>query len=300
MNILITGGAGYIGNHLVPLLHNLKEVEEVIVYDNLSRRELNFFFGKNDLPKVSFIQGDILDSDRLENAIKGVDVVIHLAALVSQPYNHLQNLQYEQVNRWGTLNVVRAIQKSRVKSVLYLSSAAVFGFKENLDKTEALAPSNAYARSKYNGEQYANLLAEDFSTCVLRAGNVFGFNPCFGIEGVLNTFMFDGLVKGEIKIFGDGTQLRPFVSLSSLGEIILNWLANPSSKTTLAVDFNASMNELKDWLLAQKPELNYQYLNQNQSFPSQSFANVESQEKRDFFLEEAWKNFQNELCVKTN
>lgn len=298
MKILVTGGAGYMGCALVPQLNAMPEVSRVVVYDNLSKGDYSFFFGAQHLQKVSFVQGDILDNYKLEKVMQGIDVVIHLAAFVAQPFNHLQNLQYEQVNRWGTLSVVRCIQKAEtVKAVLYMSSASVYGFTENTDAHATPTPENGYATSKLSGEQYMALLNEQCTVKILRAGNVFGFNTCLGIEGVLNTFMFDALVKNEIKIYGNGSQNRPFVWLQHVCAEVQNWVRNQTSGQGLCIDFNASLNELKDWLLTQRPELSYQYINQNQRFPSQSFAGYPTGVQAEI-LNKAWQEFEMGLRVK--
>ena len=200
MIVLVTGGAGYVGNSLVPLLNEQETIKKIIVYDNLSRGELNFFFGQGELTKVSFVKGDILDPYKLQQTLEDVDVVIHLAAFVSQPFNHHQNMSYEQVNRWGTLSLVRCLEKAlKIKKLCYLSSASVYGFRDDIEISDEPSPGNAYSQSKLEGEKYISLLEDKIDTCVLRAGNIFGFNSCIGLEGVINVFFFDALVKNEIR-----------------------------------------------------------------------------------------------------
>src|SRR5690606_7281233 len=104
MKILITGGAGYVGYSLITAMAADNSIDEIILYDNLLHNNFNVFIGTEKLSKVRFIKGDILDPFNLEKAMDNVDVVIHLAAFVSLPYNHLQNFQFEQINCWGSLN----------------------------------------------------------------------------------------------------------------------------------------------------------------------------------------------------
>lgn len=298
MKILVTGGAGYVGCELLPMLNGLPDVESIVVYDNLSRRELNFFFGSKLLQKVTFVNGDILDSVKLSVALKDVDTVIHLAAFVSHPFNHLQNLQYEQVNRWGTLSLVRCVQQSEsVKRFLYMSSAAVYGFREDISKNDEAQPGNAYGLSKLNGEGYVELLRNEMDVAIIRAGNIFGFNTCMGLDGVLNVFFFDSLVKGEIKIYGNGQQKRPFVAIITVVNKIIDCLNGQKSELMLSVEFNSTMNELKDWLLNQQENLNYQYLNQNQVFPGQSFL-LDTIANRESLLMEAYEKFKKNIRVR--
>lgn len=282
MKVLLTGGAGYIGYSLARTLHENEEVDEILIYDNLSRTSFHFFTGRENLPKISFIKGDILDSDLLETALKRVDVVYHLAAFVSQPYNHLQNLQYEQVNRWGTLSVARAIEKSGVESrAIYLSSAAVYGFRDDIQPMDSPSPNNAYGDSKYHGEQYFSLIRGKTSTSVIRAGNVFGFNPCMRLDSVINSWIFNGITQGKIQIFGSGDQKRAFVSLETLVDVLASVLKQDKSHSEfgVAVEFCASLNQLRDWLVEKIPGLEYTYLNQNQLFPGQNFPNYPMEQK---------------------
>jgi len=114
MHVLITGGAGYIGTALVEMLSQNKAVSQIDIYDNLSRANRNFFIGKNKLnsTKVNFIQGEILDSRKLKKALKGVDVVYHLAANVTTPFSDQNPHLFEQVNHWGTAELTYAIEES--------------------------------------------------------------------------------------------------------------------------------------------------------------------------------------------
>jgi len=298
MNVLVTGGAGYIGSELVSTLNKLDSIDKIIVYDNLSCKQYNLFYGRDHLDKVEFILGDILDTEKLNQAIKDVQIVIHLAAFVSEPFNHLQNLQYEQVNTWGTLNVVRAIQNSKtVKAALYLSSLSVYGFRENIDlEKDKPAPENGYGVSKLKGEDYFKLLNDFCEYSILRSANVFGFNNFLGTEGVLNTFIFDTLVYQNIKIYGTGNQYRPFIFIDNLILKIVNQVKSASSVELIGIDFNATMNELKDWLMIKSPSTSYMYINQNQEFPSQSFK-IDT-ENMEIELEKAWESFNNLLTIK--
>lgn len=300
MRILITGGAGYLGSELVSYLNSLEQVKHITVYDNLSRGELNFFFGSENFDKVKFVKGDILDSYRLEQVLSEIEVVIHLAAFVSEPYNNLQNLQYEQVNQWGTLSLVRCIQKSKnVKRLLYMSSSAVYGFLDELKAENEPLPANAYGTSKLKGEQYALLLKNNLDVKIIRSANIFGFSQCMRGEGVINAFFFDAIINGEIKIYGDGMQRRPFVSLMNLIKRVANWVLQNDCTDIISVDFNCDMNELKDWLLEKVENLNYQYLNQNQSFSSQSFKIEDKNLNKYKLLNETFENFQQGLRIRS-
>jgi UDP-glucose 4-epimerase len=103
VKILLTGGAGYIGNELVYRLSEETSIEEILVYDNLCKGNYNLFTGLRKVPgkNVRFTQGDILDSRSLRSAMRGVDLVIHLAAKVPTPYADQDPHDFEQSNHWG-------------------------------------------------------------------------------------------------------------------------------------------------------------------------------------------------------
>lgn len=299
MRVLLTGGAGYVGYSLARALHELPQVEEILIYDNLSRTGFNFFTGDQKLPKIRFIKGDILDSDRLTEALDGMDVVYHLAAFVSQPYNHLQNLQYEQVNRWGTLSLVRTIERAGgIKRAIYLSSVAVYGFRDDIQPGDSPSPNNAYGNSKFHGEQYFKLLQDDTETVILRAGNIFGYNPCMRLDSVVNSWIFKGLTEGKINIYGSGDQKRAFVSLDNLTQQLTAFLSEGNSPVSdNAIDFCASLNQLRDWLLVQLPEVEYTYLNRNQLFPGQNFSDYQMSKEHEEILNEAFRGMRKALVI---
>ena len=274
MKVLITGGAGYIGYDLVRALHPHSSIQEIRVYDNLSRSGHHFFMGSKKLPKVRFVKADILDSHTLERALEDVEIVFHLAAYVSQPYNHLQNLQYEQVNRWGTLNLCRAIREQKtVKKCIYLSSTAVFGFG-NIENIHAqAAPTNAYGESKFHAEEYIKTLPDRCSAHIIRSANVFGYNPCTRLDNILNKWIFSALTENKITIYGNGEQKRGFVPIHRVVDDLISIIntENTSGEPTTSMLFSASLNQLKSWLQSAIPSLEYRYLNRNQNFPSQEF-----------------------------
>lgn len=299
MNILITGGAGYVGTQLAELLHEENSVNQIVIYDNLSRENYGFFFRSEKLPKIRFVKGDILDNHKLEQELRSVDIVIHLAGHVAFPYNHLQNLQYEQINRWGTLSVVRAVENAgRVKQFFYLSSLAVYGFGKNMKFEDEPTPGNAYGVSKYEAEKYVLLLKKKCRVNIMRSGNVFGFNRMVRLDSVMNSFFFEACVKGNMKIYGNGNQLRTFVHINKLTRQMVDTLLNADSPTfTYAADFSASLNEIKDILVEQQPGSEYTYINQNQSFDDQQFEIPSARENIKQEVTAAYTDFKSKFIL---
>ena len=150
-NIIITGGAGYVGASLCEALNALPEVESIVVYDELIRNDRRFFFGPSEstvLDKVRFVRGDILDTRRLSQACQGMNVMIHLAAFVDEPFTYSQHTRYDQVNAYGALAVTRALEENpEIQRLVHLSSSAVYGFREGIDPADAPNPQNGVERS---------------------------------------------------------------------------------------------------------------------------------------------------------
>lgn len=300
MKILVTGGAGYIGTSLVEQLNAHEDVSEIYVLDNLSRVPLSFFLGTEKWTKVRFIKGDILDSYILEDIIAKVDVVYHLAAFVLSPYNYEQNVQYEQINRWGTLNIVRCIQQAehKIKRFIYLSSASVYGLHGRVNFQDEPNPTNAYGKSKLEGEKFVQLLKDYCPIHILRAANVFGFNPSFREDSVLNHFIFHGIVHNKILIYGDGSQLRPFVPLPDVVQALLDFLNMQDSTITNAALFNSNLNEIKDWLLANHlPDMEYTYLNPAIRYEQQLVEGLKTLSDVSPLLDKAFEVFRENIRI---
>ena len=155
MKVMITGGAGYIGTELTQQLLKNPEIEEIIIFDNLSRKNFNLFIGHNKLTndRIRFILGDILDSYKLRKIIGEVDVVYHLAAKVLTTFANDDPHMFEQVNHWGTAELSYALEQSEVKKVIYLSSSSVYGdTEEQIYEDTTPQPRTYYGISKLNGE----------------------------------------------------------------------------------------------------------------------------------------------------
>lgn len=267
MNVLITGGAGYVGTKLVKHLTEKNEVNKILIYDNLSKGHQNFFLGRHfaDEDKIQFFQGDILDTRQLKKLMKEVDVVIHLAAIVTTPFANTDPHFYEQVNHWGTAEVVYAAEDADISKFIYLSSTSVYGASEEVatDKTVP-APSTFYGISKLRGEEHVNRLAEKTNAIVLRGGNVYGFSKSMRFDAVINRFMFDANFSNRIQINGNGKQSRAFIHVESLANSLCQIVSkNIASGTYNLVDKNLQILDIVDVLKEIYPSLEFLFTNQH-------------------------------------
>ena len=260
MHILITGGAGYIGFSLLRELSARSDIEKITVIDNLARRNFALFVsGSHGRVPVDFRRMEILDGRSLQTVVNEANVIFHLAGHAITPQLDVQHHVYDQVNNWGTSELARCIeQASQVRQVVYLSSFAVYGSNEEpvTEETEP-APFSSYGMSKLAGEAHVRRLQND-NRCVqiLRAGNVYGFNPAVRFDAVVNAMAFDACTAGLVSIHGNGHQVRPLIDVSSLATL-LSALINqlPESGTWNVANENVSVNEIADTLAKHIPNL---------------------------------------------
>jgi UDP-glucose 4-epimerase len=267
MKVLVTGGAGYIGTELINQLISRPDVEKVVVYDNLSRPNHNFFLGlrlKNHA-KIVFVKGELLDSRALRKALKGVDVVYHLAAKVTTPFANADAHAYEQVNHWGTAELVYAIEDSTVKRFIYTSSTGVYG-SSNIPAHEDKPPDpkTFYAVSKLRGEEHVRRLIGKIDTYIMRCGNVYGYSKSMRFDAVINKFIFDANFSRLITIQGDGKQSRTFIHIEMVAKALSNLLvADLPSDVYNIVDKNLTVLDILDVLKELMPDLEFIFINQH-------------------------------------
>ncbi len=226
MNILITGGAGYIGNELVFELLKDPAVSEIIIYDNLSRKNYNLFLDTHYEPKkVRFVWGELLDSRKLRQVLQNIDVVYHLAAKVSTPLATENSHLFEQINHWGTAELVYAVEESKVKKFVYLSTTSVYGASEEMVAVDTPPdPKTFYGSSKLRGEAHVERLMDTRDAWIIRSGNVYGYSPSVRFDAVINRFMFEANFIGRIQITGNGKQQRAFVHVDKVVNMLSNLL----------------------------------------------------------------------------
>ena len=222
---LVTGGAGFIGSHVVERLRKAGwRVRVIDDFSTGSRENLT-----SAAKSIEIIEGSVTDSTLLERACQGSDVVFHLAAKASVPESFKKPKEYERVNVFGTDCVLKAARNAGAKRVVFSSTCAVYGDARKLPINEN-APTNPlspYAVTKLAGEDRGRLLAGAGGPAftVLRYFNVYGLrqNPRSAYSGVISRFV-EALHQGEAPtIFGDGRQTRDFVHVRDVAEA--NWLA---------------------------------------------------------------------------
>ncbi len=266
MKILITGGAGYVGTVLSYQLENIADIEEIIIYDNLHRGNYNLFIGSSKLKKkLSFVAGDILDTRKLKQALEGVDIVYHLAATVTTPFADQDPHFFEQINHWGTAELVNAVEKSGVKKFIYLSSASVYGdTAEEVDINTPANPITFYSISKMRGEEHVSRLSElKIDTYIFRCANVYGYSKSMRFNSVINRFMFNANFTNRITINGNGEQQRSFIHIekaaSTLASLVNTNLVGGKYNLTENI---LSINDIADTLKEVYSNLEYLYINQ--------------------------------------
>ena len=266
MNVLITGGAGYVGTELVYKLSQLDEVESIVVYDNLSRGNFNLFIGHQVVSaKVKFVHGEILDSRKLNKALKNIDVVFHLAAKVTTPFANTDGHIYEQTNHWGTAELTYALEESAVKKLIFLSTTGVYGNTKQAATEDALPePDNFYSISKLRAEQHVKRLSEKINTIIIRLGNVYGYSKSMRFDAVINRFMFDAHFTNRITINGSGSQHRSFIHIEKTTEVLAQLLQKEIANGTYNLtDKTLSILDIVEVMKIIYPDLESFFINQN-------------------------------------
>ena len=267
MKVLITGGAGYIGTVLTKHLVQYPEIAEIVIYDNLSRKNSNLFLGDRlpNAEKVELVVGDILDLRKLNKILSDVDVVFHLAARVSTPFANVDADFHEQVNHWGTSELVSAVEESNVEKFIFTSSTSVYGASDGLiDENQEPNPKTFYGISKYRGEEHVKRLQKKRNALILRCANVYGYSRSMRFDAVINRFMFDANFTNRIQIHGNGKQNRAFVHVNVLIRALIGCLLNdvPSGIYNV-VDKNLQILDIVDILKEIYPTLEFIFVNQH-------------------------------------
>jgi len=222
MNILITGGAGFIGSHLVDFLITKKEIKKIIVLDNIEDGSLKNLKDALKNSKVKFFKRDIRNFKSIKNCFRNVDQVVHLAAL-SDIVPSIENpIEYLNTNIMGTVNILESMRIHKIKKIVYSASSSCYGipFSVPTKETDKISTRYPYAYSKYIGEQTIKHWAEVYKLnyISLRLFNVYGIRSrTHGAYGAaLGVFLKQKLSKTPFTVVGNGKQKRDFIYVSDI------------------------------------------------------------------------------------
>ena len=253
---MVTGGAGFIGKHLVAKL--LRDQHEITIFDNFSSSS------KNDITYlledgVSLVTGDVLDYDLLLKSMSSCDFVIHLAAQTSVSQSIADPKTTADIIVDGTVNVLKSCVKANVKNIIFSSSAAVYGNSLDtlISEKSHLNPLSSYGASKlvaeYNLQTFSKLFG--LNSISLRLFNVYG-NGQTSEAGVIRKFLKNISKDVPLEIFGDGTQTRDFVHISDVIEAFYCAIRNIEAKRGEIYNIGSgsatSINELASLLISSK------------------------------------------------
>jgi nucleoside-diphosphate-sugar epimerase len=237
MRYLVTGGAGFIGSHIVERL--VREGAAVTVLDDLSTGRREHLRAVRE--RIRFIRGSVGRLEACRRAMQGVDYVIHQAAVVSVPRSTRHPLAAHQTNVTGTLNVLLAAREANVRRVVFAGSTAAYGDAEEAPQHEALLPRplSAYAASKLAGEAYCQAFwhTHGLETVVLRYFNIFGPRQNLDSQygAVVPLFIAAALNGDPAVIFGDGAQTRDFTFVTNVVDANLLACHAPAEQAAGAV-----------------------------------------------------------------
>jgi UDP-glucose 4-epimerase len=234
--ILVTGGAGFIGSHIVEHFHGAAKVR---VLDNLRTGVRGNLQGL----ACEFIEGSVTDRATVRSVMNGVDYVFHLAAMVSVPESMAKPIECVEINTIGTLIVLEEASRANVKKLCFSSSAAIYGDNPVVPKVETMLPEprSPYAVTKLDGEHYCAMFQREglLETVSLRYFNVFGArqDPRGPYAAAVPIFIGRALKNEPIAIFGDGGQTRDFISVKDVVAANVHFATKPG----LTGVFNVAM-----------------------------------------------------------
>ena len=260
MKILITGGAGFIGSHLVDFLIKKKEIKKIIILDNIKDGSLKNIKIALKSPKVKFYKKDIRNYGSIKNLFKNVDQVVHLAAL-SDIVPSIENpIEYLNTNILGTVNILESMRLNKVKKIIYAASSSCYGIPRLIPTNEKnkISTRYPYSFSKFVGEQTIQHWSEVYKInyISLRLFNVYGTrsrtNSAYG--AAIGVFLKQKLEKKPFTIVGNGKQKRDFVYVQdvcnafylSIKKKVKNQIFNVGSSNP------KSVNDLTDILKGKK------------------------------------------------
>lgn len=271
MNILVTGGAGYVGSTLVPML--LQQGHRLRVLDSLlygGRSMLGFW----SHPQFEFIRGDLRDSMTVESAVRGMDAVVHLAAIVGDPACSRQPDMARAVNLQGSLSLLEKSRYLGVQRFVFASTCSNYGRMADptqyVDETSELHPLSLYAETKVAVEEaILDLQRTDFSPTLLRFATVFGVSPRMRFDLTVNEFTLEMITKGHLVVYGEQFW-RPYIHVRDVARAVTLVLSAPAEKGQNQVfnvgsnDQNYQKQQLVELIKPFAPETTIEYIHKDE------------------------------------
>jgi len=254
MKIFVTGGAGFIGRHLVESLNHGNEVTIFENFSNSSKQEISYLLQDG----VTLVQGDMTDLDLLKKVVRDYDLVIHLAAKIdikeSIKNPHLSN----EINVNGTINLLKACVDNGVLKFIAASSASIYGDPSVIPVTEETVPNpiSPYAADKLAMESYVRAFANTFkmNSISLRFFNVYGKSQSNAYAGVITKFMQGIASNKPLVVFGDGKNTRDYIHIKDLVQGISKAIDHIDGKKgrtyNIAAGKSVSVNELAELMIS--------------------------------------------------
>lgn len=278
MKILVTGGAGFIGRHLVNFL--IKKGNDVTIYDNFSNSEKKQTEIEVD-KRAKIIEGDICKLKHLTDTTKNFEIVIHLAAKISVSESIKNPSETFQTNIIGTKNVIFACKKNKIKKLIVASSAAVYGEGNKgrkLNEESRKNPISPYGESKLKMEKELEnyILKNNLQVIILRFFNIYGSGQSPEYAGVITKFLMKIKNNESLNIFGDGMQTRDFVSIQDVVNSINNAIEyNQSGIFNIGSGKKITIRELAELMISlSKKKIGIKYLSPKKGDINFSEANI--------------------------
>ncbi len=278
MNVLVTGGCGYIGSVLIPQLQADAEVNQVRVLDSLVGGSPRNLFKGDIATEFEFRQGDVRNYGDVEDVVQGVDSIIHLAAITGADDTHEIRDKTYAVNLNGTKNVLRAARKFEIENVVFASSCNNYGraTSMNIDETVEPDPINPYAETKYKAESLLDEFGEETggSATVLRMSTNYGYAPGIRFNLVVNNFVFRGLTNHPLTVYGDGSNWRPFIHVKDAAAAFKHAVCHPEQWPKLIYNVGSAEENYRISDVAKiiqevvDPDINITYLRDENPGPS--------------------------------
>ncbi|QQL44731.1 NAD-dependent epimerase/dehydratase family protein [Sulfuriroseicoccus oceanibius] len=240
MKVLVTGGAGFIGSHVV---EHFQGKADVVVLDNLRSGYKSNLDGFD----CEFIEGSITDREAVRKAVQGVDYIFHLAAMISVPESMSKPHECVELNVLGLLNVLDEAAAAGVKKIVLASSAANYGDNPTVPKVETMLPEpkSPYAITKLDGEYYLDMYRAEgkLDATALRFFNVFGprQDPGSAYAAAVPIFMHKAFANEPITIFGDGEQTRDFIYVKDIVAALVFAATTPDLPGVFNVGYGGSI-----------------------------------------------------------